>query len=1102
MESENDRMETSRLNEAVVEYLLAQDRGEFIDPADLAARFPDVADELQDYLRVERRLSAKSRAVEPESAASGPEGVAVLPTVENLAPEFTDPELINRGGMGIIYKAREVRFDRTVALKFILLGRWASDADHSRFRVEAQALGRLKHPAIVQVYSSGEIDGNPYLVMEFIDGRSLRQLIEETPLSATAAARITMQVARAVAEAHRNQILHRDLKPSNILIDHRQQPHVTDFGLAKVLDNQHDVTVAGQIVGTPSYASPEQVQADAEVGAASDIYSLGAVLYACLTGRPPFRTDSMAQTVLMVQEVDPPPPRLFAPLLPRDLETICLKCLEKKPQSRYDSASALADDLQRFLDRDPILARPVSLMERTWRWIRRNRAMATGVLFVVFAAAGLAVHSSVVSQLNDRLFDRNERLEQALLTSSQLRQLERETSLRSQQLSYASDMRLALEAWHAGDSRQVAELLETHFPPNSGTDVRCFVWRYLSRVIPRPVAEWAHLDTACYHVAFSPNGTHSLVSCGDGLIRIFESSSGRLLQQLNTQQVEVNSVTFRSDGTMLASAGDDGTVRLWTWPELQPVATVDVFDGRPVFGVAFNRDGNTLFTCGDSNAVKVFDVERRTLTKTLDGPHERRIEAVAVSPDGRYLATAGRDHIAAVWDAESLQLDQRIEFHTDGLTTVAFAADSIHLVSGAMDGNVLVWNVPLRRRVARLIRPDPIQQVAISSGGLIAIADRGGSVSLVSPHLQPSDNTQLLEPMAKWQADSRRIYGVAFAPNQRQLITASMSGRVTAWTTNVPQPALQLGERSDATDTTTGAVVALTDSEIAVCGPQALTRHNLTTGESSVLASTDDCFISCDARTENVTGREVVVAVELPNILHVIPSDRAADKLTIGSAVDQIREVRLLPGFDQAVIRRTSGMLSKIDVSSGTVIEDLGRCNALTLADRTGVLWLGERGTGNGLISIDLDSGRRQLYPDAHRSTIRAIAVSPDETKIVSTGNDRSLALWDAATGELIKRFESLPENGISIDWSPDGRAIAVGSDTDKLHLFQTDTLREMGVLFTGDDSICSVRFTADGQWLIAVDAWLQAWALDGRPPGGHVTPDVAFDEDKANSAE
>jgi len=215
----------------------------------------------------------------------------------------------------------------------------------------------------------------------------------------------------------------------------------------------------------------------------------------------------------------------------------------------------------------------------------------------------------------------------------------------------------------------------------------------------------------------------------------------------------------------------------------------------------------------------------------------------------------------------------------------------------------------------------------------------------------------------------------------------------------------------------------------------------------------------------------------------VIPSTESASQWVVGSASDQIREVCLLPVSGQAVIRRTSGLLSKVDIGTGTVIEDMGRCHALALADGQGVLWLGERGTGNGLIAMDVRSGKQQRYPDAHRSTIRAVSVSPDQSKIVSTSNDRSVALWDAATGDLIRRFESLPGNGTGIDWSPDGRTIAVCCDVRTVHLFQAATLREKGVLFTGQESIYSVRFTADGQSLVAVDAWLQAWALDGRMP-------------------
>ncbi|MEZ6128884.1 MAG: protein kinase [Planctomycetaceae bacterium] len=1077
----------AQLNQAVVEYLLAQDRGERLDPADLISRFPDVAEELKQFLQGEQRLLSRTKGANDTNAGEKASAGAVLLPSNSLAPEFTDLELISRGGMGIIYKAHQPEFDRTVALKFILLGRWASAADHERFRVEAQALGRLRHPAIAAVYSSGDFDGHPYLVMEFIDGRSLQQRIVEAPLPADSAAEICMQVSRAIAEAHRNQILHRDLKPSNILIDQNQQPRVTDFGLAKVLDDQRDVTVTGQIVGTPGYMSPEQAQENAAIKPVSDVYSLGAVLYASLTGRPPFRTESTAQTLLMVQTVEPPALRLLDPAIPRDLETICLKCLRKNPQARYATADELADDLQQFLDRQPIRARPVSRAERAWSWTQRHRAttmtILLGGLLIVFGAIGLIVHSSVVNRLNNNLSDRNRRLAQALQISDLLRQQERETSLRSQRLSYAADMRLAMEAWHKGDSRQVADLLKAHLPSASGTDVRDFAWRYLSRVMPRPIADWARIDAACYHVAFSPDGTRCLVSCADGIVRVFDYPSGKLVTELETQHGEVNSVTFRRDGSLLASAGDDGAAKLWTWPELHLVGTLNVFEGRPVFGVAFSENGGRLFTCGDSTAVKVYDLKQRSLHSTLDDVHQRRIEAMAISPDGKFLATAGRDGIVAVWDAESLTLQQKLVFHDDGVSMVAFACDSLHLVSGAMDGNLAVWHVPSGRRVNLAHRPDDIQSVAISDNGMIALTDRGGTVNLLQSNLKTRDNTSPLTSLATWQADSGRVYAVAFAPDQRQLITASMSGRITAWPTDLPQPALPLGKRNVATYTSTGAAVALSGSEILTCGPHTLTRRDMATGKSRELAITDRCFLSCDARTDSATGREVVVSVVPPNVVLVTPSDEPAQQWAIGDENDQIREVLLLPRSEQAVIRRTSGRVSKVDLGSGMVNADLGRCNAMTVADRNNVLWLAERGTGNGLIAIDLESGRQRRYADAHRNTIRALGVSPDQSQIVSTGNDRSVALWDAATGELVNRFESLPGNGTGIDWSPDGLTIAVCCDVRTVHLFQATTLREMGVLFTGRESIYSVRFTADGQWLIAVDAWLQAWALDGRMP-------------------
>lgn len=276
--------------------------------------------------------------------------------------DFELLEELGRGGMGVVYRATQVSLNRAVALKMILPGRLASVADLSRFRAEAAAAAKLKHPHVVSVHEFGEFDGQPFFVMPLVEGGTLAKRLADGPLSSRAAAELLIPVCRAVAAAHRHGILHRDLKPSNILIDHEGRPYVTDFGLAKRL--QDDVeelskrTATGAVLGTPSYMAPEQAGGQrGEVGPASDVYSLGAILFAMLTGRPPFQAASPVDTVLQVLEQDPIPPRVLNPNTDPDLELIALKCLQKPSDLRYATADALADDLQAFLNHEPISAR-------------------------------------------------------------------------------------------------------------------------------------------------------------------------------------------------------------------------------------------------------------------------------------------------------------------------------------------------------------------------------------------------------------------------------------------------------------------------------------------------------------------------------------------------------------------------------------------------------------------------------------------------------------------------------------------------------------------------------------------------------------------------
>jgi hypothetical protein len=289
--------------------------------------------------------------------------------------------VLGRGGMGIVYKARQVQLKRLVALKMILSGGHASVSEVTRFRVEAEAIARLQHPNIMQIYEVGEQRGRPYLALEFVEGGSLAAALKKTRPSAEQAARLIVTLARAMHAAHERGVVHRDLKPANILLTPDGIPKITDFGLAKHLDSNADHTSTGTIMGTPSYMAPEQAGGRSrEIGPAVDVYALGAILYEMLTGRVPFLAETPLDTLMRVLADEPVPPRRLEPRLPHDLETICLKCLEKEPRRRYASAQALADDLERYLHGEAIWARPPGPIGRLLRWASRQPAFAATLL--------------------------------------------------------------------------------------------------------------------------------------------------------------------------------------------------------------------------------------------------------------------------------------------------------------------------------------------------------------------------------------------------------------------------------------------------------------------------------------------------------------------------------------------------------------------------------------------------------------------------------------------------------------------------------------------------------------------------------------------------
>ena len=367
---------------SLLEQLLEREPSDGIES--LCRNNPDLADELRS-LWATAQVAGMFAEVSSEESLNVPSGIATTASRGSLFDDYVIGDELGRGGMGVVYRAFQKSLGRTVALKMIVRPELAASADLARFRGEAETAAKLEHPHIVPIYEVGETGGTdprPFFTMRLIEGETLAQRLGDGPLDGHVAAMLLVPVCRAVHEAHIRGLVHRDLKPSNILIDADGRPYVSDFGLAKTWREHTDqlsggddlaaLTVTGAVLGTPSYMAPEQAAGRKALGPAADIYSLGAILYACLTGRPPFQAASPAETVLMVIDHDPPPPRLINPQADRDLELIALKALQKPADLRYSTAEALADDLEAYLAHEPIQARSTRLYDVLSRAFRET----------------------------------------------------------------------------------------------------------------------------------------------------------------------------------------------------------------------------------------------------------------------------------------------------------------------------------------------------------------------------------------------------------------------------------------------------------------------------------------------------------------------------------------------------------------------------------------------------------------------------------------------------------------------------------------------------------------------------------------------------------
>jgi WD40 repeat protein len=775
---------------------------------------------------------AHAETLPPEPAAS----LSATTVAHNgAAPEVPPPAAVpgyevlrelGRGGMGVVYEARQLSLGRVVALKMILSGAHACAAELARFRAEAQAIARLRHPNIIQIHEVGAHEGRPFFSLEYCAGGSLEKKLRGTPLKPDEAAALVETLARAVHAAHQKGVIHRDLKPANVLLAEDSSPRITDFGLAKAFgpDSDHSpggITATNAIMGTPSYMAPEQAAGQArELGPACDAYALGAILYECLTGRPPFRAATPIDTLLQVMNDEPVAPSRLNPAVPRDLETVCLKCLAKVPAKRYASAEELGDDLSRWRKGEPIRARPLGRVERIVRWVRRHRlatavlvqtAALVVVLIGVFAYYQIRETRSARQSLKQVQAEREQAQDaltrgyyeqaRALLRSREpgrrwaaLDLLGRAENLRGRER--ASDV-IDAEAQppsRAALRREAAAALLTEDMREVGQINASFPVGLFSAVAPD--ASW--LMTAFIRQPEKPGETLA------GGLRLFDLRDGRKLGELlRLDLLATKAIGPAPDAKTVAFVGALGNIDLFEFPSGQKLRTLArprlPMGLKPLNGlrnnvIQFSPDGRWLIAgdvLGKESDVYVWDLK----SPDLGGRHLARVatglEGVSVRPDSGAVAIPRGGSLIGIWDLAKSgpPIDIDVKFAVESEPRLAAVAGIAHnalvwspngsrLAVTAKVGdklNLAVWNVAGGRELLRWDSPIPAETSALAftpDGRRILVGDGLGTVHCLD--LDDRQEVWTIENVApvgiymmKWRADGRLLTAGMFANQLR-----------------------------------------------------------------------------------------------------------------------------------------------------------------------------------------------------------------------------------------------------------------------------------------------------------------------------------------------
>ena len=1013
----------------------------------------------------------------PALAPSTPAGV-VVPGYEILGE-------LGRGGMGVVYKARQVKADRLVALKMILSGAHASAEDLKRFQVEAEAVARLRHPNIVAVYDVGENQGLPFFSLEFCAGGSLEKKLRDSPLKPAEAAHIVEALARAMATAHEQRVIHRDLKPGNVLLLEDGTPKVTDFGLARKLDEAGQ-TQSGSIMGTPSYMAPEQASGKVkEIGPAADTYALGAVLYECLTGRPPFKAATPLDTVLQVISDEPVPPTQLNPKTPRDLETICLKCLQKEVGKRYASALDLAEDLRRFQAGEPITARPVGRLERTWRWCKRYPAVSA-LLVVSFAfgltmlylfgqARALRENEAEARRAAEHSAEQEKQAKKDALDAKGAADEQRkraEAALeRAETALYFNRVRQADQALQAGKTALAAAVLD-----ECRLDMRRWEWRLLRRGAG---LKGVKLDGAgaVNGLAFSADGKTLATAGADRSVRLWDASTGKPQGAPLKHPEAVAAVAFHPAGRQLATACADGSVRLWeTGSDREPRALAGHRDA--VLALAYSPDGRWLASGSKDVTTMLWSLDGKQPPRTLGG-HSNAVAAVAFSPDSRVLLTASVDGTAKLWQVSDGRLLRTLRGHSLPILSVAFSDSGKEVFTGSLDGTVrefetatgktlrvlrgnrggvavrhariaapagqqiLLWDVTTGQEVLALAGPDrqEVGQVAFSPSGRLAAVwsdpRRAGTGEVRIWDATPLPERFVVHPRGL------HVGTAALGPGGRLLATAGygvhiQSGSVQLW------------------DTATGLEVRSMEGHVGAVTCVAFRPD----GRRLATGSADCSLMTWDAGTGKSVQTIVAHRKPVLNLVYSPDGRRLASVAGDGRVCiadpDTGKVLLTLPGH----------------APESPALAFSGDGKRFAALSETGDILVRDSERGEPVAGLKA-AGR-----------VVALTFSPDGRRLASVGPGTAVRVWDIETSKAVLRLQVEGIFPVGVAFEAGGRELSVLGSDGRVQVWDAQT----GNLLRSEPNSVSAGETAlarDPRFVITRgrDGTVRVW---NRPTRGH----------------